>query len=139
MDHREKNHLKFYIGVQFRHWMDKGQRYNTTIFHNSMIKYSRIFSKQEARTGMNWCVLPTHAEKEHVTMTGDLSSGGWKPLPIFHLRAHLSCLVRLSTLFRIGFNYLNKIMIKTWWHIKKTWVSYSKKSLHRFQRKKWWL
>ena len=106
-------HLKFDMEVQVHQCMYKDPWYNTT-----MAIALEIFTKQDARTSMNWCVLPVCTIKsmyQFLMIQVVAVSDQWQ---LRHLKEHLSHLVIFSTLLIIGFNDLNAIMITELWYIK---------------------
>ena len=104
-------HLKLDIEVQCRQWLYNCQWYNTTIFLQLNDQIFTGFSKQDASIGMSICVL-------YICTTNIMYQCMMLQLVVVadyfqlcHLKKHVYHLVRLSTLFIIGFNIFKKIVI----------------------------
>ena len=92
--------------------MDNGSWYNTTIFSqlNGQKFEDYLKTGQKDRYEL-MCAVDVYG-KEHIPMLGYSSSGGGRTLENPPSKKHLYHLIRLSTLSIIGFNALNKMMIK---------------------------
>ena len=77
-----------------------------------MVKALKVKKKQDARTGMNLCVLLRCTTKSMYKLLMIQVVVVVEHSQFIHLKKHLSHLVRLSTLLIIFFNALKTITIK---------------------------